>query len=67
MRTTHSLFFRYRLMEVCQSFVEHIGEEAIYEAYRRRPQSKENLESFLCYGDGVAGSCRTEGTPKKEL
>jgi len=46
-----------RLMEVCSSFIEEMGEEEIYKIYRRGPDDSKALEKALCKGSGIFGKC----------
>jgi len=52
-----------RLMEVCNRFVEELGDEGVYAIYHRDPSKKRVLEDALCYGDGIFSDC--EGYKRK--
>jgi len=46
-----------RLMSMCLAFSGDLGEEAIYEGYKENPKTRKSLEQFLCWGEGITGSC----------
>lgn len=46
-----------RLMNMCSSFVEEIGEEDLYATYRRDLSDVTALEKALCKGSGIFGEC----------
>jgi len=56
---THSvcIFYAYRLMNMCSSFVEELGEEQLYEIYRHNPSDDKAFEKSLCKSNGIFGEC----------
>lgn len=57
-----------RLMNMCSSFVEELGEEEIYEIYRRDPSDSKAFEKALCKGSGIFGTCsKVQERRKSEL
>lgn len=46
-----------RLMNMCSSFVEELGEEQLYEIYRQDPSDNKAFEKSLCKGNGIFGEC----------
>lgn len=59
-----------RVYEMCGSFIEEVGETSIYDAYRRNPRTKIELETFLCneQSEGnIRGSCHNTQKSSKEV
>jgi len=55
-------------MNICSSFVEELGEEKLYDIYRRDPSDSKLLEEFLCKGSGIFGECtKAKEQRKSEL
>jgi len=53
---------------MCSSFVEELGEEELYEIYRRDPSDGKALEKALCKGSGIFGECiKVQAQRNKEL
>jgi len=42
---------------MCSSFVEELGEEELYDIYRRDPSDMKAFENALCKGSGIFGEC----------
>ena len=43
---------------MCDTYMGEIGEEDIYQAYKKNPKSTQQFENFLCRGPGVRGECQ---------
>lgn len=51
-----------RLREMCAMYIGEIGEEEIYEAYRK----EDDFEKYLCRGKGLLGECSKKTTHKTD-
>ncbi|KAI0233720.1 hypothetical protein LSAT2_016052 [Lamellibrachia satsuma] len=46
-----------RMSDMCNTYMENIGETEIYEEYKRNKKSRSGFVNYLCYGSGVLGKC----------
>ena len=42
---------------MCEEFAGELGENAIYDSYKKKPKNRKSLEDFLCRGEGLQGEC----------
>lgn len=51
-----------RIAEMCNRFVDEIGEVEIYGIWRKNPKSLRTFQQEMCYGPGIKGHCK----PKRD-
>ena len=50
---------------MCDQFMGELGEQTIYDVYKKAPDNSKKLESYLCRGKGIRGECNKKKPPKK--
>ncbi|CAD5124402.1 DgyrCDS12687 [Dimorphilus gyrociliatus] len=47
-----------RIAEMCNRFVDEMGEVEIYKIWKKDPKSLKKLQKEMCYGSGIRGHCK---------
>lgn len=47
-----------RMTDMCEQFMGLVGEQEVYNVFRKNIKNVEKFKEFLCYGEGIRGDCK---------